>query len=162
MNTIYELNSAYVELQNMAQEAETQDEVKALEDTIAAITDAIEVKGENYAKLIKSIDAENDGIDKEIKRLQAIKKRNENLVTRLKNNIDESLKVQGLTKIKCGTFTFSYRKSKAVEVMDLAKIPTEYLKVEYSARKTDIKNAIQNGEVVPGAELVEKSSLQLR
>lgn len=146
----------------MTQNAETAEDMKALEDTISSIADAIEVKGENYAKLIKCLDADNEGIQKEIKRLQKVKKANENLANRLKANMDESLKAIGSDKLKCGTFTFSYRKTKSVEILDLDALPSDYKAIEYKPDKNAIKKAINDGEPVAGAALVEKNTLQLR
>lgn len=162
MSSLYNLTNDYLALQEMAQNAETAEDMQALEDTISSIADAIEVKGENYAKLIKCLDADNDGIQKEIKRLQKAKKANENLTNRLKANMDESLKAVGSDKLKCGTFTFSYRKTKSVEILDLNALPSDYKAIEYKPDKNAIKKAINDGEAVAGAALVEKNTLQLR
>nr|DAF49321.1 MAG TPA: resistance protein [Siphoviridae sp. ct3q24] len=162
MSSLYNLTNDYLALQEMAQNAETAEDMQALEDTISSIADAIEVKGENYAKLIKCLDADNEGIKKEISRLQKAKKANENLVNRLKANMDESLKAVGSDKLKCGTFTFSYRKTKSVEILDLNALPSDYKAIEYKPDKNAIKKAINDGEAVAGAALVEKNTLQLR
>lgn len=162
MSSLYNLTNDYLALQEMAQNAETAEDMQALEDTISSIADAIEVKGENYAKLIKCLDADNEGIKKEIQRLQKAKKANENLANRLKANMDESLKAVGSDKLKCGTFTFSYRKTKSVEILDLNALPSDYKAIEYKPDKNAIKKAINDGEVVAGAALVEKNTLQLR
>lgn len=162
MSSLYNLTNDYLALQEMAQNAETAEDMQALEDTISSIADAIEVKGENYAKLIKCLDADNEGIKKEISRLQKAKKANENLVNRLKANMDESLKAVGSDKLKCGTFTFSYRKTKSVEILDLDALPSDYKAIEYKPDKNAIKKAINDGEAVAGAALVEKNTLQLR
>lgn len=162
MSSLYNLTNDYLALQEMAQNTETAEDMQALEDTISSIADAIEVKGENYAKLIKCLDADNEGIKKEISRLQKAKKANENLVNRLKANMDESLKAVGSDKLKCGTFTFSYRKTKSVEILDLNALPSDYKAIEYKPDKNAIKKAINDGEAVAGAALVEKNTLQLR
>ena len=162
MSGLYTLTNDYLVLQEMAQNAETAEDMQALEDTISSIADAIEVKGENYAKLIKCLDADNDGIQKEIKRLQKVKKANENLANRLKANMDESLKAMGSDKLKCGTFTFAYRKTKSVEILDIDALPSTYKAIEYKADKIAIKKAINDGEAIAGAALVEKNTLQLR
>lgn len=162
MSSLYNLTNDYLALQEMAQNAETAEDMQALDDTISSIADAIEVKGENYAKLIKCLDADNEGIKKEISRLQKAKKANENLVNRLKANMDESLKAVGSDKLKCGTFTFSYRKTKSVEILDLNALPSDYKAIEYKPDKNAIKKAINDGEAVAGAALVEKNTLQLR
>nr|DAS01222.1 MAG TPA: resistance protein [Caudoviricetes sp.] len=162
MSSLYILTNDYLTLQEMAQNAETAEDMQALEDTISSIADAIEVKGENYAKLIKCLDADNEGIKKEIDRLQKIKKSNENLTSRLKANMDESLKAIGSDKLKCGTFTFSYRKSEKTIVDDINKLPDELKKVEYKPIAAEIKKYIKEHGSVDGARIETCMNLQIK
>ena len=111
MASIYELSRDYQELSLMIETAETEEELQAINDTLDAISDAIDVKLENSAKFIKNLDADIDGINKEIKRLMLIKKRKSTLIERLKLNCDNAMKLNNETTKKAGTFTFSYRKS---------------------------------------------------
>ena len=100
MSSLYNLTNDYLALQEMAQNAETAEDMQALEDTISSIADAIEVKGENYAKLMVSLKSDNDGIEKEIKRLQKAQKANKTLMEKLVSNMDASLKLQEKDKLK--------------------------------------------------------------
>ncbi len=62
-------------------------------------------------------------------------------------------------KVKCG-----YRKSTAVDVIDIAKIPEKYVEevVDLKPDKKEIKAAIKAGEKVPGAVLCERESLSVK
>ena len=87
-------------------------------------------------------------------------KQAENKAESLKNYLD--LILQGETfktvKVNC-----TYHKSKSVEVSDIGKIPSDYLKIaEPTADKTAIKKAIESGEVIDGASLVEKANIQIK
>jgi len=58
----------------------------------------------------------------------------------------------------------SYRKSQAVNILDVAKIPKKYVEEVYDLKpdKAAIKKAINGGEKVPGAELEERNSLSVK
>lgn len=57
----------------------------------------------------------------------------------------------------------SFKKSVTTEIIDLAEIPEQYIKtkIERSADKEAIKNAIKSGEVIKGAKLVKKNNIQI-
>ena len=65
-----------------------------------------------------------------------------------------------------GTFTLSYRKSEATNILDESLIPTQYLKTpEPPAPKPDkpaIKEALKAGIVIPGAEIETRQNLQIK
>ena len=67
-------------------------------------------------------------------------------------------------KLKTDEYTFSYRKSKSVNITDEERVLERgaYTKIKKEVDKTAIKKAIENGEKVLGAELVEKTSLSIR
>lgn len=160
MSSLYNLTNDYMALQEMAQNAETAEDMQALEDTISSIADAIEVKGENYAKLMVSLKSDNDGIEKEIKRLQKAQKANKTLMEKLVGNMDASLKLQEKDKLKCGTFTFFYRKTPpSVRVLNDDLVPQDYKKIEYKIDKNAIKDAINKGNKVDGVELTQSVKL---
>lgn len=74
MNSLYSLTGEFLELLEMAGDPEVDGE--CLKDTMEAIGGEIEDKAENYAKIIKTLEANAAGIDVEIKRLTE-HKRNE-------------------------------------------------------------------------------------
>lgn len=87
-------------------------------------------------------------------------KQAENKAESLKNYLDLILQGEPFKTVKVNC---TYRKSKSVEVSDIGKIPSEYLKyAEPTADKTAIKKAIESGQAIDGASLVEKANIQIK
>ena len=63
MASLYELKESYLVIQQAIEDGEE------LEPILASISEAIEVKAENYAKVMKNMDGDIEAIDKEIERL---------------------------------------------------------------------------------------------
>jgi len=62
-------------------------------------------------------------------------------------------------------FTVSYRNSKAVNLIDAKLIPEEFRKPVTESmliNKAAILDALKAGETVPGAEMIERKSIQIR
>lgn len=162
MASIYELSRDYQELSLMIETAETEEELQVINDTLDAISDELDVKLENSAKFIKNLDADIDGLDKEIKRLTLIKKRKAALIERLKLNCDNAMKLNNETTKKAGTFTFSYRKSEKTIVDDVNKLPLELRKVEYKPMTAEINKYIKKHGSVDGARIEVCMNLQIK
>ena len=152
---LYELADGYRQVQELYEEAQTEEDLQCLVDTLDAIQDSLEVKVENIASLMKNLEAEATMFKQEEERLAKARKSRLATVERLKNYLDTQLTFAGIKELKAGIFTCKYRKSESVEVSDLDKLPLEYVKVEYKPNKTEIKKAIKANQEVPGAALVE-------
>lgn len=162
MASIYELSEDFKAVSELADTAETEEELQAINDTLDAIAGELDVKLENSAKFIKNLDADIDGLDKEIKRLTLIKKRKAALIERLKLNCDNAMKLNNETTKKAGTFTFSYRKSEKTIVDDVNKLPLELRKVEYKPMTAEIKKYIKKHGSVDGARIETCMNLQIK
>jgi hypothetical protein len=115
-----------------------------------------------YLEVIKDREALVSRIDEEIKRLQAMKKAQTNLITRLKDNLLTAVKVFG--SFESGLVKFGTRKSSKIEIeIDTNDLPKEYkvIKVTETPDKTALKNAIKAGEKIEGVELVEQLNLKI-
>lgn len=108
--------------------------------------------------------AENAGLDMEIKRLQDRIKRNNNKIKFIESFIDFNFKDDYKKPIQHWNFTISYRKSKATIIENKELIPKEYIKerVSYSEDKTAIKKALEAWEEVKGAKLEERLNLNIK
>ena len=116
-----------------------------------------------YTEIIKQRESLNTRIDDEIKRLQALKKQNDNLVQRLKNNLLNAVNLFG--NFEAGFLKFSTRKSVSVELdIDVNDLQKEYktIKVTEAPDKMKIKKALEQGEEVKGCYLVTKQNLQIK
>ena len=114
-----------------------------------------------YLEFIGSREELNTRVDVEIKRLQAIKKQNNNLISNLKNRLLDAVKLYG--KFEVGLTTFGTRKSSSVQVEDINSLPKELkvIKVTEQADKKAIKEALQRGETIEGCEIVESLNLKI-
>ena len=132
-----------------------------LEEQLIINATQLESKSIAYLEVIKTKDAYNVMLKEEIKRLQAMVKRNDNLTTRLKDNLLLAVKTFG--DFESGFSKFGTRKSSTVEVEDINQLPTEYktIKVTESADKTAIKKALQSGIEIEGCSIVDHQNLKI-
>ncbi|MFD4491684.1 siphovirus Gp157 family protein [Lysinibacillus fusiformis] len=157
MASLYQLNNAYAQLQQMIEDGQ-----EGLEDTLDSITDAVEEKLEAYAMVIKNIESDVEGIKSEEKRLAERRKVMENGVVRMKQAIAETLQNSGQEKVKTEKFTFSWRKSSKVEVSNIDSLPQQFVKVERTISRAELTKALKAGEQIEGAQLIENQSLSIR
>lgn len=162
MASMYELSGDFKLVSAMEENAETDEELQIIKDTLDAIVAELDVKLENSAKFIKNLESDVDGLEKEINRLKKIKKRKESLIERLKLNCDSAMKLNNETTKKAGTFTFSYRKSEKTIVDDVNKLPDELKKVEYKPMAAEIKKYIKEHGSVDGARIETCMNLQIK
>lgn len=120
-------------------------------------------KLEAYGLVIKNYEAEIEAIKQEQARLTARRQAKERQVERLKNAITNSMVLFNQARFETAKVAFSFRKTSSVEV-NMDTLAKEYIreKIEYTADKTAIKNAIKSGQVVEGAQIIERQTLQVK
>lgn len=157
---LYELTDTYLTL--LSNQNEMDEEVFI--DTLSSIEESISLKAENIGKLIKSIEGETDTVDKEIKRLQAIKKQKQNKVSSLKEYLLNEMKRLNAPRIKTDYMTISIRNNpQSVNVLDETRIDRAYfVPTEPRLDKRALLEDMKAGLVVDGAELQRTESLQLK
>jgi hypothetical protein len=160
MKSLYEITATHQEIINKIEymEGELTPEVEKM---LELSEHNLEVKSLAYLEVINRKSSFNMMVDDEIKRLQALKKRNSNIVTRLKDNLLNAVKTFGGFDV--GTQSFSTRKSTSVEVLDVNSLPNEFktLKLTESANKILLKEAIKQGKEIDGVRLVENTNLKI-
>jgi len=117
-------------------------------------------KGEGYVYVIKQLKSQAELIKSEIKRLQEIAKRYETSAEKLSDTLLQSVIAHG--QIKTAFVTISSRKSKSVSITDENAIPSEFMRVKYEPNKTALKEALEAGQLIDGALIVENVSLNIR
>ena len=160
--SLYKIESEYLELFARIEMAEGE-LTPDLESALEINKNELEVKSIAYVEVIKQRESFNTRIDDEIKRLQALKKQNDNLILRLKNNLLNAVNLFG--NFEAGFLKFSTRKSKQVEVnIDPNDLPKEFktVKVTETPDKNAIKKAIEQGQDVTGCRIVENINLQIK
>lgn len=159
MASLYRLNNAYTQLQQMIEEGQ-----EGLEDTLASITDAVEEKLEAYAMVIKNIESDVEGIKSEEKRLAERRRVMENGIKRMKDAMHQAMTSTGERKIKGEKFTFTIQKNPPVlKVVDESLIPKEFfVEVEPTIDRKSLMARLKAQEVIPGAEISQDESLRIR
>ena len=127
-----------------------------------------EAKTENMALWYKDLTAEAKAIREEEKALAERRKSAENKAERLKGYLDEALAGESYKSAKVAV---GYRRSKAVELADESAVINELESsgrgdcIYYTAprvNKVALARLLKDGGAVPGAELVERSNIQIR
>ena len=160
---IYQLTTEYKQLESILIENEGE-LTPELEQALQINQDQLQAKGISYGYVIKSIEAESDIIDAEIKRLTQLKKVRDNAVERLKTTLKQAMEMYGVLELKTPTLKISFRKSESVEIIDMDLLDEKYItkKTTEMANKTEIKEALKRGEVIEGAELRTNNNLQIK
>lgn len=153
---LYDIAEIYENLENIDDEVA----VAAAMDSVDA---ALEEKLESTAKVIRNLEAEADGLEAEEKRLRARKTAVRNRIADIKGYVQENLEAIGKDKVTSGIFKWSIQaNAPSVNILDEDLIPDDYWKIERKPMKTEIKKAIEAGELTEGVELVRTKSLRLR
>ena len=126
---LYELAEPWDAVFNMMEDGETDEQV--IFDTLESIEGEIEDKADNYAKMIRNLQASVDVLKAEEERLYQRRKSTENHIQRLKDNLQANLEFIGKTKFKTDLFSFSVAKNGGKQPLsitdNLDEIPGKYL-----------------------------------
>lgn len=159
---LYEINK---ELQELIFSAVDDDGVfdEEFESEINGIALLREEKLLNCAKYIKNEMAFIDMIKAEEKALSARRKSIENRVEWIKKYVLSNMEAG--EKVKDAQAQISTRKSEAVELIDETLIPKElcnHIPESWKADKMAIKKAIESGEDIKGAKIVQRLNLTIK
>lgn len=119
-------------------------------------------KTEGYLETIAKYKALAEAAAERIRQLQAYKKTAENIERRLKEHLTQGMCAMSRDKVEVGLRKVSLRRSTAVNITDEVRIPAEYIIVETKPDKKRITDALKNGELVPGAQLISNITIQIR
>ena len=134
----------------------------AILERIQFVEERFEEKATNYGYVIKTYEDNSKILADEIKRLQELKKKEDRKVEVLTQRIKEAMLQFNLEKIKTPVMSFSFRKSTAVEILDENAIEARFSTFKTQPDKVAIKKALEAGEQVMGAVLVENLNLQIK
>lgn len=161
--SLYNIEQEYLEIANQLEDGELSEE---LEQSLAINERELQGKAIAYAYVIKEADDTVSVIDAEIKRLQALKKTEQNKAQRLKETISNAMELYGITEIKTEILKLNFRRSEGVICTDESvSVPSEFATVVPETIKPNlvaIKAAIKEGREVAGFEIEERYSLQIK
>lgn len=131
---------------------------------IEQITEDFETLIDSIASDVKNLKAEAADVKDEKMKLAKRQAQLENRADRAKRLLAYLLKGE---KWKNGRHSISYRKSDELicedDFIEWATINApQYLKIEPEVRKTDVKNAIKNGQVFEFAHIEQKNNIQVK
>lgn len=158
---LYEISDAIrAALDHIDVDPETGEILSA--DALHAVEAEASDKIEATALYLRELDAEakaaKDEADRIIARVKSMQKRSDYL----KAMLLDALRATG--KVKTSRVTVSIRLSKAVEITQEQAVPEAYTtkKTTITPNKILIKEALSEGTVVPGCQLVERESVSIR
>ena len=165
MSTLYELTEDYMNLLALAEDPDIDEQ--AFMDTLDGIEGAIEIKAENYAKIMRQLEADAAACDAESKRLKNKSKTIDNNIKRMKQALQFAMVATGKTKFKTALFSFGIQKNPASVVMDeqyIENIPERFLvRKDPEINRKAIRDAINAGEDLEGlAHLEQTESLRIK
>lgn len=157
--SLYALSAQMSELKDLALSADPEDE-QAFIDTLEGLTGVIESKMDDYAVVMTHLSGYSDLIDKEIKRLQAMKQTIDNHQKRMKDHL---LRVMTdtlhETKIKTDLHTFTVCRNGGKQPMEITgEVPDNYKRVVLETDTEKIRADLENGIVLPFAHLNERGT----
>ena len=174
---LYDITSNYRELFDTFDDADdlTDDQIEAYFDTLEAIEGDFEVKAENIACFIKELNGEVDTLKAEESALSARRKAKENIITRLKAMLIESMIAIDKRKIDRPRAKLSLRQNP--ESVDIGE-PYEKTFIAWAQAhdhddllsykaptiaKTAVKQAIKDGaELPPYVKIVRTTSVIIK
>jgi phage host-nuclease inhibitor protein Gam len=163
MASIYAITDDYRQLLDMLDEGEVEPQM--ILDTLEGIDAEFEDKAENYAKIMKNMASDVEGLKAEIARLTARKRTLETNIDHMKTTLQSAMEATGKTKFKHGLFSFGIQKNPpSVSILcDVKDIPERFLRYkDPEADKKAILEEIKGGAEFDWAEVTQTERLAIR
>lgn len=168
--TLYELKEQYLNAMNNVSIDEETGEIIGLEE-LETLEAEFDEKAESVALYIKNLIAEAQMIKAEEDNLKARRTRLTNKADRLEKYLSDMMVAAERDKMSTSKVEIKFTKSKRVEIGNesefiewaTANFRTELLSFSIpKPNKTEIKKAIQSGNEVFGAAIVETKSINIK
>ena len=158
---LFELTENYVKFFTEFENAdEVTEEMQEMADNLNV---KIEEKCDNYAKMIRNLEADVEAFKNQEKIFNEKRKSAENKVKWLKQNLQASMELQDRKKVKTDLFSFNIQKNApSLEIKDEKNIDDSYYVIERKLNKRELLNDIKEGLIVDGVELKQTESLRIR
>lgn len=163
MSSLYELTGQMLQLQSILEEGD-EDDIQATLDTMESLDYEIELKADGYARIIRNLTADVEGLKSEIDRLTGRKKYLENSISSLKQRLEDSMILTGKEKFKTELFSFNIQSNPPRLVVDKPEaVPQEFLiPQDPKIDSAGIKQAIKDGVPIDFAHLEQGRSLRIK
>lgn len=161
--SLYEIGTDFLKALDGLEVDEDTGEIKNF-DAVEALDAQFEDKAESVACYIKNLTAFAADLKAEEENLADRRKAVERRVDGVKKYLSSCLVAVGKDKVETAKARISFRKSVQVQIEDEKALPADFVTttVTKSPDKTAIKKAIQGGQDVTGASLIEKRNIQIK
>lgn len=164
MNSLYEIDKAYMSALNNFTVDEETGEVFFNDNELQKLEDDFKNKADNIACYIKDLTTLNNAIKAEKAELDARYKANDAKINRLKCYLSQSLEMREMRNLETPRNKLSFRKSTSVVISDERIVPIKYIKTVVTEKvdKKAISDALKKGELIEGCYLLESNNLQIK
>lgn len=160
---LYEIDLEFQEL--LASLEENEGEItEELNEKLKINEEDFENKALNYRSMVMHLRSEVEAAKLEKTRVGKYQKSKERSIERLTNALDAAMKMRNLRDLDFGVKgKVSYRKSTAVSVIEDI-LSDEWFNETKTLKpnKEELKKALKEGTVIPGATLVENDNIQIK
>lgn len=158
---LFELTENYVKFFTEFENAdEVTEEMQEMADNLNV---EIEEKCDNYAKMIRNLEADVEAYKNQEKIFNEKRKIAENKVKWLKQNLQASMELQNRKKVKTDLFSFNIQKNApSLEITNENNIDDSYYVIERKLNKRELLSDIKEGLIIDGVELKQTESLRIR
>lgn len=163
--TLYQVSSHYLQALDFLTDPELNLPIESVNGTLEALTGEWEEKAINVAMFLKNMEATAEAIKNAEVEMTKRRKALENRVQWLKDYLKDNMLHTGISKIECPYFKLAIQNNPpSVSLLDEEAIPEKFKEkvITWKIDKPAIKEAIQSGEVVPGAILTNGKRLAIR
>ncbi len=162
MSTLYKLSAEYNEVLEMMDNPDI--DIQCILDTLEGISGEIEIKADNYAKIIKESEGKVTMLDSEINRLAERKNAIKARVAGMKRSLTLAMKAVNKEKFKTDLFSFGIQKNPPSVIIDNPdRVPDKYLTLqEPTVDKKGILAAIKSGETIDFAHIEQSEGVRIR
>lgn len=161
--SLYEIGADFLKALDGLEVDEDTGEIKNF-DAVEALNAQFEDKAESVACYIKNLTSFVAGLKAEEENLAGRRKAAERRIDSVKKYLTSCMESVGKDKVETAKTRISFRKSVQVQIEDEAALPADYVTTTVTTKpdKTAIKKAIQGGQDVAGASLVENRNIQIK
>ena len=160
---LYDMTEQYNDLLELLQDDADNEALQAM---LNGLEGKIEEKIENYVKVMKSIEANAEAIDNEIKRLSARKAVLVKNAASLKQTVESTMRNFNIDKVKGTIHTIGFKKNPPkLNVLDETLIDESYFvtKTDRALDKRRLLEDLKNENYLGfGVEIVQETSLQIK
>lgn len=165
MKPLYELADWYLQLLDIMDDPDV--DPGTFDIMFKRINDDIETKADNYAKIIRNMESQLEGIKAEKKRLIARQAIIEKNVARLKDDLQKAMIATGKRKFKTDLFSFGIQKNGGalpiIVDVDCSELPDELVQITEKPNLKAIELYIKQTGDVSYAHFGERGeSLRIR